>query len=183
MLIGISRNPQYPTRNSLGYDNRARVMAFVLTMRYTGLRISDVVKLKRDAVCNSKVLLRTTKTGAPIHLPLPTVLLDALKKIENGSPYYYWSGKGEAKGALNVWHRVFIKLLNLAKVEGHPHMYRHTMAIELLEKGVTVEQVAAILGNTPAIVYKHYAPWVASRQKALEDAIHTKDMGLTKPHK
>jgi integrase len=97
--------------------------------------------------------------------------LDALKAIENGSPYYFGSGKGEAKGALNVWHRVFIKLLELAKVEGHPHMYRHTMAIDLLENGVTVEQVAAILGNTPTIVYKHYAPWVASRQKALDAAV------------
>jgi predicted transcriptional regulator len=45
------------------------------------------------------------------------------------------------------------------------------LAIELLEKGVTVEQVAAVLGNSPAIVYKHYSPWVESRQRALEKSI------------
>jgi predicted transcriptional regulator len=50
-------------------------------------------------------------------------------------------------------------------------MFRHTLAIELLEKGITVEHVAAILGNSPAIVYKHYSPWVASRQKALDKAV------------
>jgi integrase len=38
---------QYPTANTLGYDNRARVLAFILTLRYTALRISDVVKLRR----------------------------------------------------------------------------------------------------------------------------------------
>jgi site-specific recombinase XerD len=167
----IAAIDKYPTANTLGYDNRARVLAFILTLRYTALRISDVVKLRLDKINNNRLLLRTTKTGAPVHLPLPPALLAALKKIENGSPYYFWSGKGEAKGALNVWHRAFIKLLELAKVEGHPHMYRHTMAIDLLEKGVTVEQVAAILGNTPTIVYKHYAPWVESRQKALDAAV------------
>ena len=164
---------KYPTLNSYGHDNRARVLAFVLTLRYTALRISDVVKLRRDAISNGRLLLHTTKTGATIHLPLPQVLQDALKAVENGSPYFFWTGKKGLKAALNVWGRSFIALLKLAEVEGHPHMYRHTMAIELLENGVTVEHVAAILGNTPAIVYKHYAPWVASRQKALDEAVKT----------
>jgi predicted transcriptional regulator len=50
-------------------------------------------------------------------------------------------------------------------------MFRHTLATELLEKGITVEHVAQILGNTPQIVYKHYSPWIPSRQKALDDAV------------
>jgi site-specific recombinase XerD len=162
---------KYPTMNSYGHDNRARVLAFVLTLRYTALRISDVVKLRRDAISKGRLLLHTTKTGATIHLPLPKVLLKALRAIENDSPYFFWSGKNGLKAALNVWGRSFAALLKLADVEGHPHMYRHMMAIELLEKGVTIEHVAAILGNSPAIVYKHYAPWVASRQKALDKAV------------
>jgi len=67
----------YPVRNSMGYDNRARVLAFVLALRYTALRISDVVKLRRDKVVNARLLLRTSKTGAVVHLPLPLALLDA----------------------------------------------------------------------------------------------------------
>jgi site-specific recombinase XerD len=166
----LKATDSYPERNSYGHDNRARMKAFVLTLRYTGLRIGDVVKLSRVQVSNGRVLLYTTKTGAPIYLPLPPVLLNALKAIENGSPYYFWTGKG-SKGSLNTWSYAFKKLLKLANVIGHAHMYRHTLAIELLEKGITVEQVAAILGNSPAIVYKHYAPWVKSRQDALDKAI------------
>jgi integrase len=73
ILAAISK---YPTANTLGYDNRARVLAFVLTLRYTALRISDVVRLSRDRVNNGRMLLRTTKTGVPVHLPLPPVLLE-----------------------------------------------------------------------------------------------------------
>ncbi|MGC2210721.1 MAG: site-specific integrase [Candidatus Korobacteraceae bacterium] len=160
----------YPEKNSYGHNNRARMLAFILTLRYTGLRIGDVVKLSRNQVQNERVLLHTQKTGAPVHLPLPQRLLDALKAIENDTPYYFWTGTG-GKGSLNTWDRAFRKVLTLAGVKGHAHMFRHTMAIELLEKGITVEQVAAILGNSPAIVYKHYAPWIQSRQKALDAAI------------
>ncbi len=41
----------------------------------------------------------------------------------------------------------------------------------LLEKGVPLETVAILLGNTIKIAEKHYAPWVRSRQIALEDAV------------
>ena len=75
-----------------------------------------------------------------------------------GSPYYFWSGEGKVKSLISTWQVAFTKLLELAKVDGHPHMYRQTTAVELLERGITNEQVAAILGNSPAIIYKHYAP-------------------------
>jgi site-specific recombinase XerD len=161
----------YPIKNSFGYDNRKRVLAFVLVLRYTALRMSDVVQLRRDAISNGRLLLRTIKTGATIHLPLPPAVLRALTAIECKSPFYFWSGEGKVKSLITTWQRTFKALLALANVEGHPHMYRHMLAIELLEKGTQVEHVAAILGNSPPIVYKHYSPWVESRQRALEKSI------------
>lgn len=41
---------RYPANNSYGHDNRARVRAFVLLLRYSGLRIRDVVCLRRDRI-------------------------------------------------------------------------------------------------------------------------------------
>jgi len=35
---------------------------------------------------------------------------------------------------------------------GHAHRFRHTLAVKLLSKGVAVNHVAAILGNSPAVV-------------------------------
>ena len=162
---------EYPTKNSFGYDNRKRLKAYILMLRYTALRISDVTKLQRSAVCNGRVMLRTLKTGATVHLPLPPAVIEALKEVENGSAFYFWTGNGLLKSAVADWQRSIIRLFKLAKVKGHPHMFRHMMSIELLEKGVPVEHVAQILGNTPNIVYKHYAPWIPARQKALDDAV------------
>ena len=100
------------------------------------MRMSDVTTLRRDKITNGRVctLLRTTKTGATVHLPLPKVLLDALKKIENGSPYYFWSGEGKVKSLISTWQIAFTDLLKLAKVDGHPHMYRHTWQSSYLKK-------------------------------------------------
>jgi predicted transcriptional regulator len=41
----------------------------------------------------------------------------------------------------------------------HAHRFRYTLATELLEQGWTYEDVAEVLGNSAAIVKKHYAKW------------------------
>jgi len=163
---------QYPTRNSFGYNNQKRLRAFIYVLRYAALRISDATKLRKTSVVDGRLMLRTQKTGSTVHVPLPPFVIEELKGLGNDE-YFFWSGKGELKSCTADWQRSITKLFTLANVKGHPHMFRHTMAVELLENGVTVEHVAAILGNTPAIVYKHYAPWVASRQKALDEAVKT----------
>jgi integrase/recombinase XerD len=163
--------PKYPINNNC-QNYRERLRAFILTLRYTGLRISDVVQLKKASVSDCRILLNTQKTGTPVHLPLPPSVVEALEGIGNGE-FYFWSGNSQLKAAVGGWQRSILKLFRLAGINGHPHMFRHMLAIELLENGVTVEHVAAILGNTPAIVYKHYSPWVPSRQKALDSAVQT----------
>jgi len=63
------------------------------------------------------------------------------------------------------------KLFKLAGVKGHAHMFRDTVAFDLLSRGVSLENVAALLGNTVRIAEKHYSPWVKSRQVELERAV------------
>lgn len=161
----------YPQWNSFGYDNRARLRAFIYLLRYTALRISDVTQLKPSRIKDGRLMIRTAKTGAPINVPLPPDVLNALAVIQNGDAHYFWTGAGKLKSCVGDWQRSIRRLFKLAKVKGHPHMFRHMMAIELLENGVLVEHVAAILGNSPQIIYKHYAPWMPSRQKALDAAV------------
>ena len=52
----------------------------------------------------------------------------------------------------------------------HCHRFRHTLASEHLGKGGTLEEVAAILGDSPATIRRYYAKWTEeyqSRQDAL----------------
>jgi integrase len=148
--------------------NQDRIRAFVLAMRFTGLRIADTIRLAKSHVSDGKVFVRTAKTGQPITVPVPKDLLAALEKIDNGSERYFWTGKN-VRSAVSNWSRYLARVFELANVkDGHSHRFRDTCAVELLLAGASVEDVAAILGNTPQVVAKHYAPWVKERQVRLE---------------
>jgi predicted transcriptional regulator len=61
-----------------------------------------------------------------------------------------------------------------SKVERpHAHRFRHPLATELLGRSASIEDVADILGNSPAIVRKHYAKWSPARQKRIDDLMAT----------
>ena len=51
------------------------------------------------------------------------------------------------------------------------HRFKHTLATEVLELGGTFEDAADILGDTEAIVRKHYAKWSAGRQVRISDLL------------
>jgi len=148
-----------------------RMRAMVMLLRTTGLRISDAVSLPRERVNNGRLFLYTSKTGTPVWCPLPKDALAALNALP-GEKFFFWSGNGELKSAIEDWRRRFTAVARLAKVDdAHFHRFRHSFSATLLEKGVPVEMVATLLGNTPAVVVKHYSAFVESRQKAIEEAV------------
>jgi integrase len=52
------------------------------------------------------------------------------------------------------------------------HRFRDTFAVELLLKGVPIEQVSVLLGHSSLkVTEKHYAPWVKARQEQLEQSV------------
>lgn len=49
-----------------------------------------------------------------------------------------------------------------------PHMFRHTLARDLLERGTPMEEIAELLGNSMKVVEKYYSKWDVRRQVRLE---------------
>ena len=83
------------------------------------------------------------------------------------------------KGAWRTLSAVF-KLAGVKQAK--PHRFRHTLASELLGKGGTLEEVAAILGDSPATIRRYYAKWTEeyqSRQDALIRKIHGTNLAQT----
>jgi integrase/recombinase XerD len=151
--------------------NKDRIRAFVLTMRYSGLRIADAIRLSKTQISRGTLFVRTAKTGQPINVPLPPDCIKALAKIADRSERYFWTGKN-IRSAVANWSRYLARVFELAKVnDAHSHRFRDTCAVELLLAGASVEDVATILGNTPHVVAKHYAPWVRERQVRLEKLV------------
>ena len=100
-------------------DYSRKLRALVLLLRYSGLRIRDVVMLSRDRIREGKLLLYTAKTGTPVYCPLPDVVVNALDAVlRPGSPFYFWSGESKPKSTVGHWRRSLAKLFKLAKVPG-----------------------------------------------------------------
>jgi integrase/recombinase XerD len=161
---------RFPNKGIYSFGSGERVRAFVLVLMGTGLRIRDAVTLEKRRIEGGKLRLWTQKTGSHVSIPLKPEVADAVMGLPGDTPF--WSGNGLPKSAVADWQRTLGKLFKLAGVEGgHAHRFRDTMSVKLLTKGVPVETVAAILGNSPTVVLKHYAPWVLERQRALEEAV------------
>lgn len=161
-------------RGRFGAGNRLRIRAMILLLRYSGLRISDAAVLERSRLSGDKLFLYTQKTGTPVWVPLPPKTVEAL----NNSPsenhkYFFWNGRCQPKSAVKIWERTFERVFGKAHVpKGTIHRFRDAFAVELLLKGVPIEQVSVLLGHSSLkVTEKHYAPWVKARQDQLEQSV------------
>jgi integrase len=164
---------------------RKRIRALILLLRYSGLRIGDATRLHESKVHGSRIRLRTQKTGTHVDVPLPPFLLDRLADLPKQGGFYFVPGRGQASTSAGNYRRTFRRLAMLAGMEGaHPHQFRDTFAVELLQKGVPIEDVSVLLGHKSVkITQEHYSPWVKSRQDAMERNVERAWEGETEPSK
>jgi integrase/recombinase XerD len=154
--------------------NQIRLRAFVLVMRYSGLRIGDAIALDQSRLDGNKLLLYTAKTGTPVYVPLPAIVVDALSKLQaNEAGRFFSTGGAKPHTARANWSRYLETLFELANVKGgHSHRFRDTFAVELLLAGTPLEMVSVLLGHSSVkVTEKHYKPWVRSLQRKLEEAV------------
>jgi integrase len=178
-VLGPAPGP--PRRNWGGEDAKD----FVFLSVYTGLRISDVATFDiTKRLKGNDVFLRMHKTRRPLFTWIPSWLVERLKaRQEKYGPLIFRCGVSlTMKQLTDIWRNARLKkVFELAGPWGerpHPHRLRHTFVRILLEKGVPVADVAELVGDTEAIVRRHYAAWIQGRQdrlsKILQEAFEDK---------
>jgi integrase/recombinase XerD len=162
-------------------DQRARVHALIQLMRWSGLAIRDALTLKRTEIQFDKakqlhrVVTARQKTGVPVSVPIPPDVARELLAVLNGNQeYVFWSGKGDEESITKNWAKYYIApCFKAAKIQNDGHMMSHrlrdTFAVDLLVKGVPLEEVSKLLGHESIkTTERHYAKWVKGRQDRLD---------------
>ena len=136
------------------------------------MRVGDCVALQKAHLKHDKLFLSTQKAGSRIYVPLPKVAAEALATLEAEGVYFFWTGKGLRKSAVADWQRALRRVFSLANVTGHPHMFRHTFATDLLSRGIPIEDVSILLGHRSVrITEVYYSHWVKARRERLEERV------------
>jgi integrase/recombinase XerD len=167
-LIGVIE--RMPTREGEKNMTHDRLLAMILLLRHTGLRIGDTIRFSTDRLNGNAAFLYQAKTGNPVWVPLPEFLVAKLKALPlYEGKFYFASGSAKLGTATGNARRSLRKLSKLAKVRTvNPHRFRDTLAINLPQRGVPIEDVQQILGHEDVnITLRHYGNWVKERQDRL----------------
>ena len=160
-------------------ENQERVLPphpktpiFLKLLLYTALRITDAATLTKDRIQDGKLFLYAAKNGRPVRAPLPPDLAKELDAMSGPELFPSPQGSRTPQTVSDYWRDQIKKVFDQLGIKtAHPHRFRHTLAVNMLNNGSSVEDVAAVLGNSPAIVSLHYAPWVESRQDRISEQL------------
>lgn len=159
-----------------------RFRALIQLMRWSGLAIMDASTLKRSEIVHDKkeklysIVTARQKTGTHVSVPIPPNVAQEVLAVANGNPVYvFWSGNGNEESQTKLWAKHLARLFDDAKIEGshmRSHRLRDTFAVDLLQKGVPLEEVSKLLGHESIkTTERSYAKWVKGRQDRLNSLV------------
>ncbi len=172
-------------------EQRRKLRAILLLMRWTGLGNRDALFIERNRFEQNgrseawKLFLRRAKTGKPVHCILRNEIVQQIMAGANPKGRYLFlsdvpameKGKDNAVQALGDLADKLDRVAGLKDEDGQPwhftlYQLRHTFVAFCLNKGLPTEDIAQLLGNTPAIVQRHYSGWIADRQERLNERMY-----------
>ncbi|HZP06749.1 MAG TPA: tyrosine-type recombinase/integrase [Terracidiphilus sp.] len=165
--------------------DRKRLRSLFLLMRWTGLAIRDALTIERaefhkdEAKGIYRVVTERQKTGTHVSVPLhPAIAEEILATPQKtlNARYVFWDGSDGARFANRFYERYVTKAFKAAGIVSlgnmKSHRLRDTFAVDLLEKGVPMEEVSKLLGHESIrTTEKHYAKWVKGRQDRLDTLV------------
>ena len=142
----------------------------LLTLRYTGLRVNELVSLKiSDVDLAARRICLVGKGGKPRVVPFPhllqRVLVEYLEKVRPAlpaSPYLFANPRGNRRLRGRYGRRALEDLVaeagTSAGVTGRhfPHRWRHTYATSLVRRGEDIHVLQRLMGHSNIATTSRY---------------------------
>lgn len=179
---GLDKNEQHRLIRTALADKDPRNGAIILTLLFSGLRVSELVALTPDDVKigerSGSITVRAGKGNKYRVVPIPQDLRKCLAQYvvtKRSTGEYLFEGQRDPQMTPRAIQLLCKKIGEKAKIDGlTPHVLRHTLAHNLVAAGVSLDKVAAILGhaslNTTAIYTR---PRMNDLQDAMESLNYT----------
>jgi integrase len=149
-------------------DRLDRMRDLMLIQCSTGMRVSDLFRISKN-ISNGKLAMQQQKTRKRVEIPLSKTVLDILKKYEGNPPVY--SAKEYREGIKEVYKLIDDKsTIQIAEVKNgkaefvtkftwqeiSSHDMVRTFITVSAERGMSVPDIAKIVGKSEQVIYKHY---------------------------
>jgi integrase/recombinase XerD len=158
--------------------------AAMLELLYaTGLRVSELIKVRIDEVVMDAGFLRTIGKGSKERIvPFGDSAKEAiLAFVEHGraeldkyaDPHLFLSRRGRPMSRQSFWMKI-VKYAREAGIKAHisPHVLRHSFATHLLENGADLRSLQMMLGHADISTTQIYTHVSRARLQKMYDSFH-----------
>lgn len=150
--------------------------------RYTGMRGSDVADLRWGQVhfLDGEINRFAIKNGKELHIPIGPEFMSVLRSSYQNQPpsetVILLENKPTTREQLSRFMRLIYGKAKI--VGGHGHRFRSTYACDALMKGLSVFEVAQLLGDESKTVERHYLRFVPAMRSRVKELMEDETKGL-----
>ena len=158
--------------------------AAMLELLYaTGLRVSELIRVRIDEVVLDAGFLRTIGKGSKERIvPFGDTARDAiLRYVDSGradfdkyaDPHLFLSSRGRPMTRQSFWMKI-VRYAREAGIKAHisPHVLRHSFATHLLENGADLRSVQMMLGHADTSTTEIYTHVSRARLQRMYESFH-----------
>jgi integrase len=122
------------------------------------IQFEEAVTVSLKGLARKEGLKTQERRRFPCNQSLKTLLKSIKPLGAQPDDLVFPSPKGKYVDFHNFRNRGWLKTLDLLKIDYRkPYQTRHTFITLALEAGMDVKDVAKLVGNSPEVIYRHYA--------------------------
>lgn len=128
----------------------------IYTLALTGMRIGEIINLKWEDVKTDRIIVRESKTDTERTTPITDWLYGLIYALPSNDYVFGRRGGQLDKGKVNAELKTRARMCKIHK-RVYCHVFRHSLATQLIKDGHSIEIVARILGHSIATCDKYYS--------------------------